>query len=118
MPSIASLALALLGVALFVYMLRLVSRRKILLGYSLLWFLLALVLVVCPLFPGPIYTLAQIFGIELPSNFIFVLAILCLLLIALSLSIIASKQTAYQKTLVQEVALLNKEIETLKSKKN
>ncbi len=116
MPSIASLALIALGVVLFGYVLRLVSRRKILLGYSLLWFLMAIILIICPLFPEPIYQLAHFFGIELPSNFIFILAIVCLLLISLSLSIIASKQTAYQKTLVQEVALLNKEIESLKSK--
>ena len=39
------------------------------------------------------------------------------MLIALSLSVIASKQTAYSKTLIQEVALLNKEIEDMKSDK-
>ena len=116
MSTIASLASVVLGVLLFCYVLRLVSRRKILLGYSLLWFLLALILIICPLFPEPIFQLAHLFGIELPSNFIFLLAIICLLAICLSLSVIASRQTAYQKTLVQEVALLNREIESLKSK--
>lgn len=116
MSAIASLASVVLGILLFGYVLRLVSRRKILLGYSLLWFLLALILIICPLFPEPIFQLAYLFGIELPSNFIFILAIICLLAICLSLSVIASRQTAYQKTLVQEVALLNKEIESMKAK--
>lgn len=116
MATIASLASVVLGILLFSYVLRLVSRRKILLGYSLLWFLLALILILCPLFPEPIFQLAYLFGIELPSNFIFILAIICLLAICLSLSVIASRQTAYQKTLVQEVALLNKEIESMKTK--
>ncbi len=116
MSTIASLASVVLGVLLFGYILRLVSRRKILLGYSLLWFLLAIILIICPLFPEPIFQLARLFGIELPSNFIFILAIICLLAICLSLSVIASRQTAYQKTLVQEVALLNKELESMKTK--
>lgn len=117
MPNIASLAMVILGLLLFGYVLRLVSLRKILLGYSLLWFLLATILIICPLFPNPIYQLAHLFGIELPSNFIFMLAIVCLLAISLSLSVIVSRQTAYQKTLVQEVALLNKELDSLKAKK-
>ena len=116
MATIASLASVVLGILLFGYVLRLVSRRKILLGYSLLWFLLAIILIICPLFPEPIFQLAHLFGIELPSNFIFILAVICLLAICLSLSVIASRQTAYQKTLVQEVALLNKELESMKTK--
>lgn len=117
MPNIASLAMVILGLLLFGYVLRLVSLRKILLGYSLLWFLLAAILVICPLFPNPIYLLAHLFGVEVPSNFIFILAIICLLAISLSLSVIVSRQAAYQKTLVQEIALLNKEVDSLKAKK-
>ncbi|MEE0551384.1 MAG: hypothetical protein BHV62_08200 [Eggerthella sp. 51_9] len=116
--TLTSISLSVLGVLLFAYLIRLVSRRKILLSYSLLWILLSLLLVFFPLFPEPVYSLARLFGIELPSNFIFILAIIILLLISLSLSIIASKQTAYSKTLVQEIALINKEIEEMKKDKD
>lgn len=117
MTSLAYVATSVFGLLLLIYVVRLVSRRKILLGYSLLWMLLSFILIVCPIFPEPIFQLASLMGIELPSNFIFILAIICLMLIALSLSVIASKQTAYSKTLIQEVALLNKEIEDMKSDK-
>lgn len=117
MTSLAYVATSVFGLLLLIYVVRLVSRRKILLGYSLLWMLLPFILIVCPIFPEPMFQLASLMGIELPSNFIFILAIICLMLIALSLSVIASKQTAYSKTLIQEVALLNKEIEDMKSDK-
>ena len=117
-PSLTSISLSILGILLFGYIIRLVSQRKILLSYSLLWILLSLLLVILPLFPEPVYGLARFFGIELPSNFIFILAIIILLFISLSLSIIASKQTAYSKTLVQEIALINKEIDELKLSRN
>lgn len=108
------IALVVLGVILFLYIVRLVSNKKLLLSYSLLWILLSIVILFCAIFPEPLYIFAQLFGIELPSNFIFIIAILCLLIISLSLSIIASRQTAYSKTLIQEVALLKKELNELK----
>ena len=110
-----SIILAILGLLLLIYIIRLVSSKKLLLSYSLLWVFLAIVITLCALFPTPLYWVADAIGVALPSNFIFIIGIICLLIICLSLSIIASKQTAYSKTLVQEVALLRKEIDTIKT---
>lgn len=79
------------------------------LKYSLLWVALSAVVCLCAIFPEPVYTVAGILGFETPSNFIFVIAIFFLLAISLSLSIIASKQTDYIKTLMQEISLLKKQ---------
>lgn len=110
-----SFALAIFGVVLFIYIIRLVTKKKLLLSYSLLWLLLSILVILFSLFPQPIYFLTELLGIELPSNFVFIIAIACLLAISLSLSIIASKQTAYSKTLIQEVAILKKEIDEIKN---
>jgi len=96
--------------ALFVYTIALVSSKRLLLKYSLLWLALSLVLALCALFPGPVYLFADFFGFETPSNFLFVVAIFFLLAITLSLSIIASRQNAYIKSLVQDLALLKDKI--------
>ena len=109
-----SIILAVIGLLLFAYIIRLVSSKKLLLSYSLLWMFLAIVITLCALFPAPIDWLANAIGVALPSNFIFIIGIICLLIVCLSLSIIASKQTAYSKTLIQEVALLRKEVEAIK----
>lgn len=106
-----SAALFIIGVVLFVHVVGLVARKKLLLKYSLLWMFLSFVFVICAIFPQPIFAIAYAVGFEVPANFIFVLAIVCLLLICLSLSVIASKQAAYSKTLVQEVALVHKQLD-------
>ena len=114
MLSHTSLILAVLGLLLLAYIVRLVSSKRLLLSYSLLWICLSVLITICALFPTPIYWLADVIGVALPSNFIFIIGIICLLVISLSLSVIASKQTAYSKTLIQEVAILRKEVDDLK----
>lgn len=89
-----------------VYIVYLVKRKKLLLKYSLLWLALSVVAGLCALFPGPLFSLAVLLGFETASNFIFVIGFFFLLAICLSLSVIASRQTEYIKTLVQDLALL------------
>lgn len=89
---------------------RLVHKKKLLLKYSLLWLALGLLIIFTSLFPGLIYQLAPVFGFQLASNFLYLLAIFFLLAITLSLSIVASKQATYINAIVQEIALLEKEI--------
>jgi len=52
-------------------------------------------------------------GFATPSNFIFVLGFVFVILIMLSLSLIASKQADAIKNLTQRVALLEKDIESI-----
>ena len=98
-------------VLLVVYMLRFVIRGKLLLRYSLLWMMLAAVLLVCAVFPQPLSVLSAFFGFATLSNFIYVVGFVFVLLIVFSLSVIVSKQTVAIKNLTQKIALLEKEIE-------
>lgn len=102
----AQVILIIISVIFVIYIITLISRSRLLLRYSLLWIALSVILVFCALFPEPVYNLSSFFGFEVSSNFIFLVAILFLLAISLSLSVIASRQTAYIKSLVQETALL------------
>lgn len=92
--------------ALSIYVLRLVSKERLLLKYSLLWLVLALLLLICALFPDTLFSLSRAIGFEAPSNFVFFIGLFCLLAIALSLSVIASKQTIKIKNLTQRIALI------------
>ncbi len=96
---------------MFIYVLSLVKKERLLLRYSLLWLALALVLILCALFPGPVFEVAKLFGFATASNFIFVVGFVFLLLICLSLSSVISKQTVSIKNLTQRIALLEKELE-------
>lgn len=96
---------------MFIYVLSLVKKEKLMLRYSLLWLALAVVLILCAIFPGPVFGVAKLFGFLTASNFIFVVGFVFLLLIALSLSSVISKQTTSIKNLTQRIALLEKELE-------
>ena len=87
------------------YIVYLVTRKKLLLKYSLLWLALSVIAGLCAIFPEPLYRLSDLLGFETASNFIFVVGMFFLLAVCLSLSIIVSRQTEYIKTLIQELAL-------------
>ncbi len=103
---------------MFIYVLSLVKKERLMLRYSLLWLALASVLMLCAVFPGPVFEIAKIFGFLTASNFIFVLGFVFLLLIALSLSAVVSKQTISIKNLTQRIALLEKELELKSANSN
>lgn len=93
-------------VLLALYVARLVSREQLLLKYSLLWLVLVVALILSSLFPDALFSISGALGFETPSNFIFFVGLFCLLAIALSLSVIASKQTLKIKNLTQRIALI------------
>ena len=95
-----------IGAAIFfggflVYVLRLVSKGKMLLKYSLL----------CDLFPQLIFYCSTAIGFVNPANFLFLGAIVLLLAISLSLSVAVSRHVLAIKSLTQRIALLEKELE-------
>lgn len=102
--------LGIASVAFCIYVLRLVARGRLLLKYSLLWLLLCLALLLCAVFPGIVYAISNFFGVLAPSNFVFLVSIAILFAIALSLSVIVSKQVNSIKNLTQRVAILEKEL--------
>jgi len=93
-----------------IFIVYLIKRKRLLLKYSLLWLALVLVAALCAIFPGPVFSLAQLLGFEIASNFIFVIGFFFLLAFCLSLSVIASRQTEYIKTLTQELAILKQSV--------
>ena len=90
---------------LLCFVLRLVLKDSLQLKYSLLWIVLALVLLVCGLFPQPLYFISSLFGFQTPANFVFVLGFLFLICLS-------SKQSSAIANLTQRIALLEKELES------
>lgn len=105
-----------LCVAFFVYVVHLVAQERLLLKYSLLWMALTAVILLCALFPLPLFEMSHVVGFESPSNFVFFIGLFFLLAITLSLSSIVSKQSILIKNLVQEQALLAKKLEVQQAK--
>ena len=91
---------------------RLVKRKQLTMKYSFLWIILLFVILLCAILPIIPYRISDILGFETPANFTFLVAIFFLLAIALSLSIIVSKQQRKITTLIQEVAILENNSKT------
>ncbi|HIR91272.1 MAG TPA: DUF2304 domain-containing protein [Candidatus Limicola stercorigallinarum] len=104
-------------VLLLLFIVRLVARERLQLKYSLLWLMLGILLLAAALFPDTIFALSERLGFETPSNFIFFVGLFCLLAIALSLSVIVSKQALMIKNLTQRLALVDYELRELRSKR-
>ena len=68
------------------------------------------------LFPDVLQVISRAVGIEVPSNLVFLLMIVYLLLTCLSLSASVSRQHARIRALVQNTALMEKRIRELEEK--
>lgn len=99
---------AAVGAAVFVVEL---LRRGILKEkFAALWLLVTGVLLVMAVFPGVLSWLATVLGVQLPSNLLFFLAAVVLLLVSVQLSFEVSKLEARTRRLAEDLALLREEV--------
>ncbi len=104
----------LVGVLLYLLLIIfLMKKGRMNLKYSLVWFALALVLLVCAVFPQIIRFFTGLMGIYSEVNAVFFLGVCFLLLIILSLTSIASGLSERVRTLVQTQAMLEKRVRIL-----
>ena len=82
------------------------KKNRITVRYAIIWFVSLLVLMLFVLFPEILGWLTSLAGMQLSSNFLFVLLIVFLFFICISLTIIVSEQKEQIRKLVQEVSIL------------
>ena len=102
--------LIVLALVAIVVVIHAVNRRVLQLKYSLIWLLISLCLVAAALFPKIAFAVTALVGIETPSNLIFFLAIIALLGICFSLTVIVSRQEARIKRLIQILSIEHNEL--------
>lgn len=111
MNIVLRLSAALVFGGFLAYVLRLVSKGKLLLKYALLWIFLCAIALICDIWPQIIFAVSGAIGFISPSNFVLLGAVVVLLAISLSLSVAVSRHVLAVKNLTQRVALLEKELE-------
>ena len=94
------------SVALFLYILEMVRRRKLREEYSILWLSGSLVILVLSVKQEWLGRISQAIGIAYPPSFLFLVGILFILLILIHFSIAISKLHHMNKKMAQELALL------------
>lgn len=105
----ASLLLMLLTVEL-------IRKRHLEEKYALTWLTACVFFFLCSLNVKVLSFLADISGVLVPSNFIFLLGFFFLTVISLSLSVIVSKESLGRRRLVQELSLLRFELEEMRNR--
>ena len=93
-----------------------IHKKNLDLYHSIRWFVSAIVILLMALFPGGVEPISKAVGIEVPSNLVFLMMIVYLLLTCLSLSASVSRQHARIRALVQDTALMEKRIRELEEK--
>jgi hypothetical protein len=92
----------------------LIRQKRLGLRDSLIWLLSTLAALVVTVFPGILESAAAALDIVVPSNALFALAFVYILLNLLSLTLTASADSTRVRRLCQECAMLRAEIDELR----
>jgi hypothetical protein len=98
------------------YIGNLVRVKRLELKYALVWFAVGVMLLIFDLAPGIMEWLADILGIALPINMLFFLGFGFVLIIILTQTVVISNLTRKTKKLTQEVAILHRRIDNIKTR--
>lgn len=113
MSSILGIIVVALSLLFLVVVVVNVARGRLLLRYSLLWIILAMLSLIVAVFPGIADALAQFLSFGETVNFVFFVVIFFLLLSYFSLTIVLSRSANKNVQLVQKIALLEKKLDDL-----
>ena len=105
----------LLGVAILLLILNQVRKKKLREQYSLLWILSGTILVLSAIFIGGVERLSHLVGIYYPPAFLFLLAILMILVLQLHFSTVISNLREQNKALIQNLGIVQSELDEMRS---
>jgi len=100
----------LITIAFFAWVISLLKKRRLDLKYTLLWLACGAVMLIMGIFPQTLNWISSIFGVYNPTNALFAIISLFLILLCLSLTVIVSRLNESVKRLTQRLALLEKRI--------
>ncbi|MFC8192696.1 DUF2304 domain-containing protein [Cellulomonas sp. NPDC057328] len=89
----------------------LLRSRRVREKYTAIWFVVVLGVCVVGAVPGLVFGLASALGVVAPSNLVFALAIVVLLIVCIQLSVEVSNLEEETRTIAEELALLRAQIE-------
>ncbi|MFD6092515.1 DUF2304 domain-containing protein [Oerskovia sp. NPDC060338] len=92
----------------------LLRRRRLREKYVAIWLLLAIGVCIFGAFPALVTALATAVGVETPSNLLFALALMVLLIVCVQLSTEITSLEDETRTLVEEVAMLRHDVDELR----
>lgn len=110
-PQFLGIAAAL---ATTIFVLELLRRGVLREKFAALWLLVSLGLLILAIFPNLLTWSADLVGVEVPSNLLFFLAAVLLLLVSVQLSFEVSRLESKTQRLAEDLAILRAEFENEK----
>jgi hypothetical protein len=104
-PFNQKLLAAAMAVALLIFIIETVRRRKLREEYAWLWVMIGVIILVLALWPDLLALITGLLGIELPINTVFFFGLMFMVFINLHFSVKISLLTNQVKRLAQELAL-------------
>lgn len=108
----AELLMLIGGIAAFAVTMLWVRGRDLREKYAVMWFCVALVLLLCGIFPGLIKTFAEFGGLAYPSA-VLLISLGAIFLFSFSVSLSLTKQHRRNIRLTQELALMERRVRAL-----
>lgn len=93
-----------------------VAKRKLNIKYSIVWIIWAILTLLMAIFPESFYAVADLLGIEMPVNAVFLIMAGLLYFLTFYVYIMISKHNEEIIQITYENSLLKKEIEDIKKK--
>ena len=112
-PSHLRITLIIVVISYFIVFLSFLKQKALNLKYTLLWLVAGAVMGILVVVPELLTRTIRLFGIQDNMNGLFLFCIGFIVLILLSLTSIASRQNRKLRTLIQELAILDKRVRDL-----
>ena len=112
----AAILAAIASILTFVFVFHLLRKGVLREKYAVLWLLTSGVAFVLAIFPGALRWISDVLGVQTPSNLLFFVTIVLLVLVSVQLSYELSRHEMRIRRLAEEVALLNQEIKGLRQR--
>lgn len=106
----ASVLAAVASIVTFIFVFFLLRRGVLREKYAVLWLLVSGVSLVLALFPALVQWLSAALGVQTPSNLLFFVTVVLLVLVSVQLSYELSRHEMRIRRLAEEIALLQREI--------
>lgn len=106
----ANLVLGVIGsVITLVVLFEMLRRHQLREKYAVFWVIVAVLAIVVAIFPKVLFWAAEVTGVEVPSNLLFFLASIVLLVVSIQHSYELGRLEERTRTLAEELALLRME---------
>ena len=102
------------GLAILLFILNLVRKKQLREQYALLWIVAAVVLCLAAVFIQGIERLSHLVGIYYPPAFLFLIAILMVMVLQFHFSTVISTLREQNKNLTQDLGILEAEVKELR----